>query len=133
MSPFVPDAHLVFSGVIPMPGICPAGSDPITCDRDMATIELPFSLPPDGIGPACKPADGTESVINHCALITPELANTLPAVLWPEFGTAAGHLQLAVSIPWRERSAFYDLTIRPLFPEEAPTCVGKSLPPVIGP
>ena len=116
-----------------MPGICPSGSGTDTCQRDMATIRLPFELPVDGIGPSFKSADGTESVINHCALILPDVANALAAALLPASGTAAGHLYLGLSIPWRERSAFYDLRLRPLLPEEAATCVGKSLPPVIGP
>ena len=132
-APFVPEAYLVFSGVYGMPGTCPPGDDSEFCKRDMATIDLGFDLPADGIGPPFKSADGTESVVDHCALIEPDVANGIAAVLWPEFGTAAGHFILGASVPWRERSAVYDLTIRPLFPEEAATCAGKSLPPVIGP
>ena len=109
------------------------GDDSEFCKRDMATIDLGFDLPADGIGPSFKSADGTESVVDHCALIEPDVANGIAAVLWPEFGTAAGHFILGASVPWRERSAVYDLTIRPLFPEEAATCAGKSLPPLIGP
>jgi hypothetical protein len=131
--PYVPDAYLLFSGVYSMPGMCPSGSDSTTCQRDVSTIKLPFALPADGIGPTFTPADGTESVIDHCAVISPEVADQLTAVLWPEFATAAGHSNLSVSIPWRQQSASYDLTIRPLFPEEAAACAGKSLPPVIGP
>ena len=132
-APFVPDAYLVFSGVYPLPGMCPPDSDSEFCKRDVATIDLPFELPDDGIGPPFKSADGVESVVDHCAVIEPDLANGIAAVLWPEFGTAAGHFILGVSIPWRESNAVYDLTIRPLFPEEEATCAGKSLPPVIGP
>ena len=132
-APFVPDAYLVFSGVYGMPGTCPPGDDSEFCKRDVATIDLGFEWPTDGIGPPFRSADGTESVVDHCAVVEPDVANQIAAVLWPEFGTAAGHFILGVSIPWRERSAVYDLTIRPLFPEEAATCAGKSLPPLIGP
>lgn len=131
--PYVPDAYLLFSGVYSMPGICPPGSDSTTCLRDVATIKLPFALPADGVGSTFVSADGTQSVVDHCAVISPEVADQLNAVLWPGFASAAGHLNLSVSIPWRQRSASYDLTIRPLFPEEAATCAGKSLPPAIGP
>jgi hypothetical protein len=132
-APFVPEAYLVFSGVYGMPGTCPPGDDSEFCKRDVATIDLGFELPTDGIGPPFRSADGTESVVDHCAVIEPDVANGIAAVLWPEFGTAAGHFIIGVSIPWRERNAVYDLTIRPLFPEERATCAGKSLPPVIGP
>jgi hypothetical protein len=70
---------------------------------------------------------------DHCAIVTPSLADALAAFWWPQFGTPAGHFYLSGSIPWRERSATYDLEIRPLFPEESATCAGKSLPPTIGP
>lgn len=131
-APFVPDAYLVFSGVYGMPAICTTDSDSEFCKRDVATIDLGFEWPSDGIGPPFKSADGTESVVDHCAVIEPDFADRIAAVLWPEFGTAAGHFILGVSIPWRERNAAYDLTVRPLFPEEEATCAGKSLPPVIG-
>ena len=130
--PFVADAYLVFSGVYASPGLC-SGNAGDFCSRDVTTLDLPFALPPEGLGTGFTSADGTQSVINHCALIKPDLANALAAGLWPEFRTAAGHLYLVASIPWRARSASYDLTLRPLFPEEAPGCGGKSLPPAIGP
>jgi hypothetical protein len=130
---FAPAAYLVFSGVTPMPGICPPGSDSDICKLDVSTINLPFELPPEGIGPVFESADGTQSVIDHCAVVTLHIADALAALSGPQFGTAAGRLFLGVSIPWRERSATYDLEIRPLFPEEATTCAGKSLPPTIGP
>ena len=130
---FAPDAYLVFSGVTSMPGICPPGSVSEVCKLDISTVNLPFELPPDGIGPVFSSADGTQSVIDHCAVVTAHIADALAALSGPQFGTAAGHLFLGLSIPWRERSATYDLEIRPLFPEEAATCAGKSLPPTIGP
>jgi hypothetical protein len=132
-APFVPDAYLVFSGVYAMPGMCPPDTDSEVCKRDVATIDLGFELPTDGIGPPFTSADGTQSVVDHCAVIEPDVANGIAAVLWPEFGSAAGHFYLGVTIPWRERNASYDLTLRPLFPEEEATCAGKSLPPVVGP
>jgi hypothetical protein len=132
-APFVPEAYLVFSGAYAMPGICPPDSDSEFCKRDVATIDVGFEWPADGIGPPFKSADGTQSVVDHCAVIGPDVANGIAAVLWSEFGSAAGHFYLGVSIPWRELGASYDLTIRPLFPEEEATCAGKSLPPVIGP
>jgi hypothetical protein len=131
--PFAPAAYLVFSGITSMPGICPPGSVSDVCKLDISTINLPFELPSDGIGPAFESADGTQSVIDHCAVVTVHIADALAALSGPQFGTAAGHLFLGLSIPWRERSATYDLEIRPLFPEEAATCAGKSLPPTIGP
>ena len=129
---FAPAAYLVFSGVTSQPGICPPGSVADFCKLDVSTINLPFELPPDGIGPLFESADGTQSVIDHCAVVTAHLADALVAASG-QFRTAAGHLFLGVSIPWRERGAEYDLEIRPLFPEEAATCAGKSLPPTIGP
>lgn len=130
---FAPAAYLVFSGVTSMPGICPPGTVAEICALDVSTINLPFELPSDGIGPVFHSADGTQSVIDHCAVVTANIADALVAVSRPQFGSAAGHLFLGVSIPWRERSATYDMEIRPLFPEEAATCAGKSLPPTIGP
>jgi hypothetical protein len=130
---FAPAAYLVFSGVTSQPGICPPGSISDICKLDISTINLPFELPPDGIGPVFTSADGTQSVIDHCAVVTANIADALVAATLPNFGSAAGHLFLGVSIPWRERSATYDLEIRPLFPEEATTCAGKNLPPTIGP
>jgi hypothetical protein len=132
-APFVPEAYLVFSGVYATPGICPSGSGSDACKLDVATLDLPFELPSDGIGAPFISADGTESVVDHCALIEPDIADALAAALWPDFGTAAGHLYLEITIPWRERGASYDLGIRPLLPEEAATCSEKSLPPTIGP
>jgi hypothetical protein len=131
-APFVPDSYLVFSGVYSMTGICPSGSVSESCQLDVSTLVLPFELPPDGFGAPFTSADGTESVVNHCAVITPATANALAVAVWPKFGTAAGHLYLAASIPWRERSSFYDLSVRPVLPEETATCEGKSLPPTIG-
>jgi hypothetical protein len=32
-------------------------------------------------------------------------------------------------IPWRERGIAVQFELRPLLPEETPTCAGKSLPP----
>ncbi|HET7082936.1 MAG TPA: hypothetical protein VFJ00_04425, partial [Candidatus Limnocylindria bacterium] len=100
--PFVPAAYLVFSGVVSFPGLCPPGSDTLTCRLDMSTIELPFQLPPDGIGPVISSADGRLDVVNHCAVISPKLADALALAVSPDLSGAAGHLFLDATIPWRE-------------------------------
>ena len=114
--------------------ICPGetggggGNEP--CDRDVDTVAWPVNLPPEGIGPEFTPADGTQSTLDHCAVIGHAFADALAAAMQP--GGLAGHLYVMTSVPWRARNLFYDLRLRPLLPEESATCAGKSLFPAEG-
>lgn len=137
-SPYVPAAYLLFSGFIGFPPedpICPQGTTGAgTCDRDVATVDWPVSLPPDGFGPPFQSADGTQSTVDHCVVVDLDFAASLAAAMRPgPDGDLTGRLFASTSVPWRERNGFYDMQLRALLPEETQTCLGKNLFPMIGP
>jgi len=134
--PYPATAFLLFSGFYGAgpDAPCPPGTEGDICARDVSSIDWPVSLPDEGFGDPFRSADGTQSVVDHCMLIGPAFAGALGSVLLPDLaGGIEGHLYLYATIPWRSRTGWYDLVMRPLLPEESSTCAGKSLPPVIGP
>ena len=133
---YVADAYLLLSGASRFPPempICPGGGGSPACARDVDTIAWPVTLPPEGIGPPFRPADGAQSSAGHCAVISFSFASALAAAMEPGDGGLGGHLYLTASIAWRAQNAFYDLRLRPLLPEESASCDGKELFPDEGP
>ncbi|HYM53578.1 MAG TPA: hypothetical protein VEW45_08940, partial [Candidatus Dormibacteraeota bacterium] len=128
-APYAAAAFLLLGG-----DLSPFEVDPAA--PDMANVAWPFPGTPDQLGGPFSSADGTQSIIDRCMVIGLAELAALNAAL-----VAAGAQGLGAGdsiyggdfIPWRERGIEVQLELRPLLPEETPTCAGKSQGPGVEP
>lgn len=103
---------------------------------DVSTVPWPIRPGADGIGNPFRPANGEDSAMDHCLVVSRELAIRIHAALMaggvPDMPPMDSPY-VSVYLPWRDRDGELQLQMRFLYPEETATCVGKSLPPTIGP
>jgi hypothetical protein len=124
-APYAAAAFLLFGGDLPLVDVDPAAPD-------MANVAWPFPGSPDQLGRTFVSADGTQSVMDRCLVIGPAARAALNSALAAGGGQGLGSGAMLFGgdyIPWRERGIAVQLELRPLLPEETPTCAGKSLPP----
>jgi hypothetical protein len=121
--PYQPRAYLLLGGDLPInQELDPAGPD-------MASVIWPLPGGPERFGAPFVSADGTESFIDRCLVIGPEVFAGLVRALADagvDWSGSASSLFDGVSVPWRSRGIQVDLGVRPLLPEESLSCAGKS-------
>lgn len=99
----------------------------------IADFIWPLSEPPDVIGDPFQSADGVQSVVNRCTV----LSTPAGLALIESFGALLGRdaddqFVVGADAAWPERDADITFRLRKLLPDERPTCDRKSLPPVVG-
>jgi hypothetical protein len=126
--PYHARAYLLLAGDLPM------NVDVDPAAPDMAAVAWPFAGGPQQVGAPFISADGSETAIDRCVVISPEALSAVEAALrdagagWTD---APDALFRSASVPWRSRAISIELEVRPLLPEESLSCAGKSTLPTI--